>query len=165
MIARFGRKLYGFLVWFAGRVCYRIRQFHSVIAPEFDEPLFEAVLTNIPQKWRCLVRRLRMSEKAHILRLYRAISGDENLADDCRTELIELCIVHDIGKIVTRPSLFYRIMKVLLPLPNRAHGIAGARILKKLGAREKLIRRVRTHHDTDHGDTLLKLFQEFDDRN
>jgi len=87
------------------------------------------------------------------------------LSETDRVELLELALVHDIGKAVTRPTLFFKVAKVLLPLANTEHCVAGAKLLKRLKQNRQLIRRVLRHHDEGSSDRILRLFQAYDDRN
>jgi hypothetical protein len=147
-----------------GRVGYRIRQFRSLLWPQVDLELWQEALAVLPVPWRSEVDRLRASEKAHVLRLYRAIKEDPDLPAGERADLLLLALTHDLGKVIERPGLVLRIAKVLLPLPNRAHPLAGAKLLRRLGAPRALVRRVARHHEPPGDDRLLALFQAFDNR-
>ena len=151
-----------FLQAFSGRVAYRVRQFFSVLFPRIDQELWREARDRLPPTWRKPFDRLRPSETAHVIRLYKTIKNDTNLGEADREELILLALTHDLGKGVTRPTLFEKVVKALLPIPNRAHPILGARILQRLGATATLIRRVRNHHRPAQKDRLLRIFQTYD---
>ena len=145
------------------RVAYRLRQFRSVFVPPVDRALLEEALRLLPRRWRVPVRRLRPSEQAHVLRLYRAIAAATDLEDQDRRDLLVLSLVRDVGKTVTRPSLLTRIVMTVLPIPKNAHPALGARIMHRLGASAQLCRRIRRHHRDPGDDRLLALFQRYDD--
>ncbi len=151
------------LRWFLGRVAYRLRQARSVLWPQVDPVLLAAARSRLPPRWRRPFDRLGGSEKAHILRLYRAITTDPTLSDSDREALVPLALTHDLGKAITRPTFLERVVKTLLPIPNRSHPILGARLLRRLGAPPALVRRVARHHRDPGHDRLLALFQRFDD--
>lgn len=151
------------LTRFFSRCRYRVQQFWSVFQPRIDEALLSEARNRLPEKWKPHFDRLSPSEKAHVLRLYKHISDDPLVDENDRGALIELALCHDFGKGVTRPMLFERVLKTLLPLPNQSHSIVGARILRRLNAPSRLIRRVRNHHRDPGNDRLLAFFQELDD--
>jgi|GEM_PF-1039380 len=148
---------------FWSRAVYRFMQFKSVMRPKVDDALFAEATAKLPQSWQEIIFRLLPSEKAHILRMYNKILTTPNITGQTREELIILALTHDLGKVITRPSVFERIIKTIIPIPNRAHPILSARILKRLGAPPLLIERVRQHHENPGEDKLLALFQTFDD--
>jgi len=148
---------------FIERAAYRLRQFHSVLWPKVDPAILSEARSRLPGPWRKAFDCLGGSEKAHVLRLYKAILNDTSLLLSDRDELVILALTHDLGKGITRPFLFERIVKALLPIPNRAHPILSARILRRLGAPALLVRRVAKHHFDPRGDRLLAIFQQFDD--
>lgn len=146
------------------QITYRIRQFFSVLRPQVDLALVKEACLQLPETWREVFLTIPASTMAHVMRLYQAIRDDLSLDIDSRRELLTLALTHDIGKAVTRPTLFERVMKVLLPLPNKSHVIAGARLMKRLGASPDLVKRIRKHHEPPGNDRLLALFQAYDDR-
>ena len=158
-----GESPVGWASWFLGRVAYRLRQARSVLWPQVDPPLLAEARSRLPPRWRRPFDRLGGSEKAHVLRLYRAITTAPDLAPADREELVLLALTHDLGKSITRPTFFERVVKTLLPIPNRSHPILGARLLRRLGAPPRLVRRTARHHRDPGGDRLLALFQRFDD--
>lgn len=145
------------------RMCYRVRQFLQAALPVVDRRLLAEARTHLPQGWRPAFDRLRKPEKAHVLRLYAHIKQLDDLSPPEREQLTILALTHDIGKGILRPTLFLKVVKVLLHLPNRAHATAGAKLLRRLGAPATLIRRVRRHHDHPGDDALLARFQQLDD--
>lgn len=147
------------------RVVYRIWQFKQVLFPELQRCEWENAITRLPEPIKAELGRLRKSEKAHVMRVWSDINRDCRLSESERSELLELALVHDIGKAITRPTLFFKVVKVLLPLANTRHCIAGARFLKRLKQKPQLVRRVLRHHDETSSDMILRLFQTYDDRN
>jgi len=147
------------------RVVYRVWQFKQVLFPELQRREWENAISSLSEPIKAELGRLRKSEKAHIMRVWSDINHDGSLPESDRSELLELALVHDIGKAVTRPTLFFKVVKVLLPLANTEHCIAGARLLKRLKQKPQLVRRVLRHHDETSSDRILRLFQNYDDRN
>lgn len=144
------------------RPLYRIRQFFSVVSPGVDETLVAEAQQYLPESWRPVFLRLGRSEMAHATRLFRRIRDEKNLSESDRDDFLLLALIHDIGKTISRPRLWERVLKTLLPLPNNSHPIVGARMLKRMGASATLVRRVRRHHDPPCGDAFLERFQQFD---
>ncbi|GAB1355172.1 MAG TPA: HD domain-containing protein [Candidatus Rifleibacterium sp.] len=150
---------------FLQRALYRVWQFKQVLFPELQRSDWENAISGLSEQVRSELGKLRKSEKAHIMRVWSDISHDGSLSETDRVELLELALVHDIGKAVTRPTLFFKVAKVLLPLANTEHCVAGAKLLKRLKQNRQLIRRVLRHHDEGSSDRILRLFQAYDDRN
>lgn len=146
------------------RAGYWVWKFWRTLRPQIDPALYAEARSHLPKTWRPALDRLLPPDKAHVLRLYSAITADPTLGPEDRAALIELALCHDLGKGIVRPTIFERVAKVLLPLPNRSHPILGARIVKRLGGRSSLVRRVAHHHRPAGDDRLLALFQVFDDR-
>ena len=144
---------------------YRVWQFKQVLLPKLQRHEWENATACLSEQVRFELGKLRKSEKAHIMRVWSDIRSDGSLNDSDRAELLELALVHDIGKAVTRPTLFFKVVKVLLPLANTEHCIAGAQLLRRLKQRRQLVRRVLRHHDDNSSDSILRLFQVYDDRN
>jgi len=147
------------------RAVYRVWQFKQVLLPELQRHDWENAISNLSEPIKAELGRLRKSEKAHVMRVWFDINLDRNLSESDRFELLELALLHDIGKAVTRPTLFFKVVKVLLPLANTEHCIAGARFLNRLKQKPQLVRRVLRHHDETSSDRILRLFQTYDDRN
>lgn len=146
------------------RIRYRCWQFKQVLFPKIDADLWIEAKNSLPQTWRSHFSRLRLSERAHVLRVYRAVKDATELGEHERKLLLMLALVHDIGKGVTRHSLFFKVAKVFFPVSNAAHCLAGARLLRQLGADRDLVRMVLRHHDMKTENVLLRKFQSFDDR-
>ena len=149
---------------FLGRIRYRCWQFKQVLFPKIDAELWREALNFLPESWRLYLQRLRPSERAHVLRVYSAVKSDTVLEKNERELLMLLALAHDLGKGETRHSLLSKVAKVIFPVSNAAHCIAGARILRKLKADRQLVRLVLRHHQKDPSDLLLKKFQDYDDR-
>ncbi len=147
------------------RAIYRVWQFKQVLFPELQRNDWENAVSGLAEQVRAELGKLRKSEKAHVMRVWYDIGRDSSINENDRVELLELALVHDIGKAVTRPTLFFKVVKVLLPLANTEHCIAGDRLLKRLKQKRQLVRRVLRHHDETASDRILRLFQAYDDRN
>ncbi|HNW34219.1 MAG TPA: HD domain-containing protein [Candidatus Ozemobacteraceae bacterium] len=145
------------------RILYRCRQFISVLRPTVDAGELVSARGILPVAWRESFDALGLSEKAHVLRLVRQIRAARDISEDERSELLLLAVTHDLGKTVTKPRVWERVLRTLFSLPNEAHPGQSARILRELGAPRDLIRRVRHHHHPAGNDRLLALFQKFDD--
>ncbi|MFZ5951582.1 MAG: HD domain-containing protein [Candidatus Rifleibacteriota bacterium] len=146
------------------RIRYRCWQFKQVLFPKIDPALWHKALMFLPVEYRPYLEKLRPSERAHVLRVFEAIERAENLSAEERDFLQLLALTHDLGKGVTRHSLFFKIVKVLFPISNAKHCIEGARLLKRLKADRRLIRLVLRHHQNSPEDPVLRKFQSFDDR-
>lgn len=146
------------------RIHYRIWQFKQVLFPKYSRKQWDDALNTMPSDCRQHLNRLRNSEKAHVMRVYNAIKEDQSISKPERIELLRLALLHDIGKGITRHSVFFKVAKVLLPIKNTSHSIAGAKLLKKLGFEKELVVMVLRHHEKNHANELLKKFQTFDDR-
>lgn len=158
------RKLLKMIEKLLGRICYRCWQFKQVLFPKIDEKILHEALEFAPPCWRPYLMRLRPSEQAHVLRVFAAVKTEPGLSDDERQVMLQLALAHDIGKGVTRHSLFFKIVKVFFPISNAAHCIAGARLLRRLRADPNLIRMVLRHHQLKVSQPLLEKFQKIDDR-
>lgn len=146
------------------RILYRCWQFKQVLFPIIDPELWLEALDFAPANWRPHLKRLRRSERAHVLRVFAAIKVEADLEDVDRQKLLLLALAHDIGKGVTRHSIFFKVAKVIFPISNSAHCLAGAKLLRRLKAEKWLIRMVLRHHCQSPTNPLLKRFQEVDDR-
>ncbi len=149
--------------WWLKRVVYRVWQFKQTVLPKLDREAWRAAVSELPQPIRLHLASLKKSEKAHILRVYRAVSISHNISDEERRELLQMALLHDVGKAIIRSSVFMKVARVFLPIGRNEHCIAGARLLHRLGFERSLVRRVLRHHTVDHGDPLLQTFQQIDD--
>lgn len=132
--------------------------------PKVDKELFNEARNFLPESWREHFDLLRPSERAHVLRVYSAIKNDAAIDEADRPKLLLLALAHDIGKGITRHGILFKVAKAVFPISNKAHCIAGARLLKKLKAPKWLIKMVLRHHSDCKNDRLLCIFQRFDDR-
>lgn len=145
------------------RVKYRIWQFKQVLFPRLDSKKWLIALQGLKKPLREQLQRLKKSEKAHVLRVYEAIELDEALDASFKEQLLTLALLHDIGKSITRHTIFFKVAKVFLPFANTKHCVEGARFLKNAGVDRRLVRLVLRHHSFSN-DSLLRKFQEYDDR-
>lgn len=149
---------------FFKKIIYRIWQFKQTLFPIINNELWNEAKSKLPAKWQPHFERLRASERAHVLRVYKEAKSVKNLTTKDFNRLIKLALVHDIGKGITRHSIWFKVAKVLLPISNRAHCIEGAKLLKRLGAEKELIIQVLRHHEKSTNDQLLILLQRIDDK-
>ncbi len=147
------------------RIFYRFWQFKQVLLPKLVVREWLEAVAVLDEPLRHQLARLKKSEKAHVMRVYTDICQAHGLPEDVQKCLLELALLHDIGKTVTRPSLLFKVAKVLFPIANTGHCIEGARLLRRFHQNRQLIRRVLRHHDETTSDPILRMFQEFDDRN
>lgn len=152
-----------FIVWWLRRVAYRIWQFKQTVLPKLDRVAWHEAVSDLPLPVQAHLASLKKSEKAHILRVYRAVKTSRQINDVERLELMQMALLHDIGKAIIRSSVFMKVARVFLPLGRNEHCIAGARLLHRLGFDRSLVNRVLRHHTFDHSDRLLRIFQEIDD--
>jgi putative nucleotidyltransferase with HDIG domain len=143
---------------------YRCWQLKQTLLPKIDPDLLIEAKEKIPPSLLENFKSLRKSEIAHTLRVYKEIKDSFTSIEDGRDELLELALLHDIGKGITRHTVFFKIAKVLLPVSSNAHAIAGAKLLFRKKMNKTLVIRVLRHHDKSHSDKLLNIFQSFDDK-
>lgn len=148
------------------RIRYRIRQFINAITAKPDPQQWNSLIKGLAQEIQNELEKLKNSEKAHILRLHNSILSDNKLDKKHKSEMLELAILHDIGKASARTTLICKVINVLFSVANHSHSIAGAKFLKKHKQIDRtLIRRVLLHHTNEHNDPVLKKFQQYDDKN
>lgn len=150
---------------FLHRVFYRLWQFVQVITAKVNHEQWLNATSKLDPEIRNQLNKLRRPEKAHILRVYSDIKCDLHLSEYEKQNLLELALLHDIGKSITKPTLLYKVAKVIFSVSNTRHCIEGAKFLKKLGKNKKVIIRVLRHHQLNSNDPLIKKFQLYDDRN
>jgi putative nucleotidyltransferase with HDIG domain len=151
------------IVWWLKRVAYRIWQFKQTILPKLSAREWQDAVSELPEAVQGHLMTLKKSEKAHVLRVRRAIAESKRLNDEERQELLQMAMLHDIGKAIARSGLVMKVARVFFPISRNEHCVAGARLLHRLGFERKLVRRVLRHHTFDHQDRLLAIFQEIDD--
>lgn len=151
------------VAWWLKRVAYRLWQFKQTMLPILDTAEWHGAVSELSQPLQVYLNSLRKSEKAHIQRVCRAVSADGQIDEQQRVELLQLALLHDIGKSIMRSSVIMKVARVFFPIGRNEHCIAGARLLKRHGFDRKLVRRVLRHHTFDHDDKLLQKFQQIDD--
>ena len=146
------------------KILYRCWQFYKAVLPRLDRTAWKAAVGKADERLKSLLNSLGKAEKSHTLRVLKLISEDNTLKDDLKTELSDFALVHDIGKAITRPSLFFKVAKVLLRLSSDAHCVAGCRAVWHLTHNKKLALRILKHHVKPNPDSFLATFQKYDDR-
>lgn len=146
------------------RISYRLWQFKQGLLPQLDLRQWQQALVGLPEQLRQQLLILKKSEKAHVLRVYMAIRAETDLPEPLRNELLQLALLHDIGKSIARHGLLFKVLKVIFPVANTQHCVAGALFLKRNKVARVMVRRVLRHHDKNTMDDILRLFQKFDDR-
>ena len=111
-----------------------------------------------------MLEKLGKAEKAHTLRVISLILKDKSLTSELKSELSDFALVHDIGKAITKPSLVFKVAKVIFRLSSDAHCIAGCRAVWHLTHDKKLALRILKHHVKPNKDPFLAVFQKYDDR-
>jgi putative nucleotidyltransferase with HDIG domain len=163
------------------QVTYRtlqfVRQLRNKTEPEADAALRQLVS---PAQWD-LIARLSPADRAHLLRVHRALLAD-NWQD---RDLLTAAVLHDIGKAdeTMRVRLVHRVLKVLLgPYASRfaranvnvlQHGLylslnhqtLGASMARQTGANDRACWLIEHHHDgTIHSDAELTALRIVDER-
>ncbi|MBR4571745.1 MAG: hypothetical protein IKO19_13890 [Candidatus Riflebacteria bacterium] len=146
------------------KILYRCWQFYKAILPRLDRKAWKNAADKADDKLKPLLEKLGKAEKAHTLRVLELISKDNNLTEDLRTELSDFALVHDIGKAITKPSLVFKVAKVIFRLSSDAHCIAGCRAVWHLTQDKKLALRILNHHVKPNTDQFLATFQKYDDQ-
>ena len=90
------------------KTLYRCWQFYKAIFPNFNNKLWEEALKNADKELVNLLNQLGKAEKAHTLRVIELINRDEALNVEIKKELSDFALIHDIGKAITKPSLFFK---------------------------------------------------------
>lgn len=142
---------------------YRCWQFYKAVFPEFKEKDWENALLRSDERLKPLLCSLGKAEKSHILRILSYIANDERLSVSEKMALSDFALVHDIGKAITKPSLAFKVAKVLFKLNGNAHCIAGARAVWHLTRNKALALKVLKHHIKPNKDDFISAFQNFDD--
>ncbi len=146
------------------KILYRSWQFYKAIFPNLNKEKWENTLIKADKNLIPLLNQLGKAEKAHTLRVLALIEKDKSLDSELKIELSDFAIVHDIGKAITKPSIFFKVAKVLLKLSSDAHCIAGCRAVWHLTHNKKLALRILKHHIKPNSDSFLKTFQKYDDQ-
>lgn len=149
--------------WF-DRVCYRTWQFRQSLLAEISVVEWKIAISELSKPLQEQLNRLRKSEKAHTIRVWSEVQKMKTLDCVTRKELMQLALLHDIGKSITKPTLFSKIVKVLFSLSDNQHCIKGALFLKRQKLDKKLVIRILRHHCKNIDDDILCLFQTIDDR-
>ena len=145
-------------------VKYRFWQFYKAVFPNLNKSKWEKALCNADKRLIPLLNQLGRAEKAHTLRVIEFINSDSSLNNDIKKELADFALVHDIGKAITKPSLAFKVAKVILKLSSDAHCIAGCRAVWHLTHNKELALRVLKHHIKPNSDSFLDIFQKYDDK-
>lgn len=146
------------------RITYRLWQFKQVLLPQLDHQQWESAIASLSKPLQSQLQLLKKSEKAHVLRVYQAIKAERGLTESLRDELLQLALLHDIGKSITRHGIIFKVLKVIFPIANTQHCVAGAKFLRRHGVGRGMIDKVLRHHQKNVADPVLRFFQEFDDR-
>ena len=152
-----------FVVRWLRRVAYRLWQFKQTVLPRLNQSEWREAIKGLSPLLCQHLNALQKSEKAHIMRVYRAIREDRRISEEQREELLQLALLHDIGKAIIRAGVVLKVARVFLPIGRNDHCIAGARLLHRNGFDRRLVRRVLLHHRAGHNDMLLQKFQQIDD--
>lgn len=146
------------------RIIYRCWQFYKAVFPKLDLNKWHEAEKRVDSKLLPLLSNLGKAEKSHTLRVLSLISDDKNLSEEYKNELLDFALVHDIGKAITKPSLFFKVAKVLLKLSSDAHCVAGCRAVWHSTKNKKLALRILRHHEKPNPDKFLEDFQRYDDQ-
>lgn len=146
------------------RFFYRVWQFYKSVRPDFKEEAWDKALAGTEERFKPYLFQLRKAEKAHVLRILKLIKEDSNLTAEEKKELSEFALIHDIGKSITKPSLIFKVAKVLFNLNGNAHCIAGARLVWRLTANKTLAVKILRHHSKAIAGDFIAKFQCYDDR-
>ncbi len=146
------------------KILYRCWQFYKAVFPRLNVNKWKAAAERSDNRLKSLLEKLGKAEKAHTLRVLDYIDKDSNLDSSLKAELSSFALVHDIGKAITKPSLVFKVAKVLFRLSSDAHCIAGCRAVWHLTHDKKLALRILKHHVKPNPDPFLAVFQKYDDR-
>ncbi len=148
---------------FHKRFVYRCWQFVKAVNPQLDSVAWEKACNSADPRLQQLLNTLGKAEKAHTLRVLQYINNDNGISVEQKKELSEFALIHDIGKAITRPSLAFKVAKVLFKLNGNAHCIAGARAVWHLTKNKQMALRVLHHHKKAAAEAFITAFQKYDD--
>ena len=146
------------------KIIYRSWQFYKAIFPNLNRNKWKKAFEESDDRVKPLLEKLGKAEKAHTLRVMDYITEDNNLEDGLKSELLDFALVHDIGKAITKPSLAFKVAKVLFRLSSDAHCIAGCKAVWHLTHNKKIALRILKHHVKPNNDPFLVTFQKYDDK-
>lgn len=165
----------------------RIKQFYINLRDKMTNEDYVYVKSKLSQKEYDLFIRLLKSEQKHCVRIAKEI---EKLFESKKIEnplilknkelLIKVSLLHDIGKIKQRVSIFDKSIIVILnkitkgsikKLKNKKtqcyynHPEYSHNILKNICNDELLLDIIKNHHKKDANNDLILFFQKIDDNN
>ncbi len=149
---------------FLDTILYRTWQFYKALFPDLDLQLWQEIKKKVDPKLVPLLEGLGKAEKSHTLRVLKLIEEDKDLPKELKTELSEFAIIHDIGKSITKPTLLFKVCKVLFRLSSDAHCIAGSRAVWHITHNKKQAIRILRHHVCPNQDSFLLHFQKYDNQ-
>lgn len=141
------------------KLFYRIRQGIRYFYPNFNTKDEELAKIFLSEKEYELFTKMGEYDKKHSVNIVRDILKTNKSKD--KDTLIHLGFLHDVGK--DKNSIFSRIKKVILGYHTDAHDVKGYEKLKKFD--EHIAWLVLNHHNKFVDEEILKVFQEYDDRN
>ena len=149
---------------FYKRFVYRCWQFIKAVNPQLDKTAWKKACDSADPRLQQLLNGLGNAEKAHTLRVLNLISEENEISAEQKKELSEFALIHDIGKAITKPSLAFKVAKVLFKLNGNAHCIAGSRAVWHLTHDKKMALRVLHHHLKTGAEPFILAFQKYDDK-
>lgn len=143
---------------------YRVWQFFKAVNPRLDNQAWDYAYKKADASLQPLLSKLGKAEKAHTLRVLNLIESDTSLGNNERQELLDFALIHDIGKAITKPTLVFKVAKILFKLNGNAHCIAGAKAVWHLTHNKQLALRILHHHLKSDVEPFITKFQTYDDR-
>ena len=148
---------------FCKQAIYRFWQFQKAVFPELNQDAWNTAIQSCPQQLVSVLNQLGKAEKAHTLRVLKLIKDDVSLENDYKNQLLDFALLHDIGKAITKPSLIFKIAKVLFKLNGNAHCIEGAKVIWRKTRNLEMAKSVLRHHQKRYS-KFISDFQQYDDQ-
>ncbi len=141
---------------------YRLWQVKQELRPKLCLKAWEDAIQTLTPELKAVVEKHNITEKAHLLRLFEAITKDMTFDGSNKDLYLKLALVHDIGKTEMRLSLFFKVLKAVFNFDFAKHDKRGANLLRNLGCSEELAFLTENHHNKNTKNKALAKFQYYD---
>lgn len=160
---------------------YRVKQFWWSLISSIDENDIKYLNLHLTDVEKSLFMRLKKSEQKHCINVAKDVEQmcfHKNAKYD---RLIKVALLHDIGKIQNRLTIFDKSIIVILDYISKGklrklknikkvnvyynHGEIGAKILKGYGYEQRFLYLIENHHNKNiENDEELDIIRNCDDR-
>lgn len=160
---------------------YRVKQFWWSLSCKIDKKDIEYINLHLNSEEKKLFTKLKESEQKHCINVAKdaeQICFNKNIKCD---KIIKVALLHDIGKICNRLTIFDKAVIVILDSISKGklkklkrinkinvyynHAKIGADMLRIYGYEERFLYLIENHHNKDQIEDLeLNILKECDDR-